>query len=196
MTTANSRTAEHDISPIFLERWSPRAFTGESISEGELRTLFDAAHWAPSSFNSQPWRFIYARRDNAHWDKFLGLLTEFNRSWAKAASAIVFIVSSETFIPPGKLEPAALRTHAFDAGAAWGYLALQASLSGWAAHGVAGIEWDKINEALNVPKGFTVQAGIIIGKQGPKESLPEGLQAREKPSDRQPVSELAFEGGF
>jgi len=194
MTTANSRTADHEISPIFLERWSPRAFTGEAISETELRTMFEAARWAPSSYNSQPWRFVYARRDNAYWDKLLSLLIPFNQSWAKTGSAIVFIVSTGTM--PGKEGPVPSRSHAFDTGAAWGYLALQASLMGWQAHGMVGIEWDRVNTELNLPEGYQVLAGVAIGKQGPATLLPEALQAREHPSPRNPVVDFVVEGGF
>jgi nitroreductase len=194
MTTANSRTAEHPVEPIFLERWSPRAFTGEAISEHELRTMFEAARWAPSSYNSQPWRFVYARRDNAYWDKLLNLLIPFNQSWAKTASAIVFIVSTGTM--QGKEGPVPSRSHAFDTGAAWGYLALQATFMGWQAHGMVGIEWDRVNAELNLPEGHQVMAGVAIGKQGPASMLPEALAAREVPSQRIPVTEFAFEGGF
>ncbi|HTQ72593.1 MAG TPA: nitroreductase family protein [Acidocella sp.] len=196
MTSANSRTADHPIEPIFLERWSPRAFTGEEISEHTLRTMFEAARWAPSSYNSQPWRFLYARRDNAHWDKFLGLLNPFNQSWAKTASAIVFIVSSETMAVPGKDTPVPSHSHSFDAGAAWAYLALQATFLGWQAHGMAGIEMERVYTDLNVPAGYRVECGVVIGRQGPKTLLPEALQAREAPSGRKPLSEIAFEGGF
>lgn len=194
MTTANSRTADHPIDKIFLERWSPRAFTGEAISEHDLRTMFEAARWAPSSYNSQPWRFVYARRDNAYWGKLLGLLIPFNQSWVKAASAIVFMVSTGTM--PGKDGPVPSRSHAFDTGAAWAYLALQATMMGWQAHGMVGVEWEKIDAALKLPAGYSVQAGVAIGKQGPATLLPEALQQREHPSPRIPVTELAFEGGF
>ncbi len=195
MITANNRTADHPIEDIFLKRWSPRAFTGEAISEAELRTMFEAARWAPSSFNAQPWRFLYARRDNAHWDKFLGLLNPFNQSWAKTASALVFIVSEETMEIQGKGHVPSY-SHSFDAGAAWGYLALQAAFMGWHAHGMGGIEYDKIYTTLNIPKGMRVEAGVAIGKQGPKTLLPESLQAGETPSPRRPVQEIAIEGGF
>ena len=83
MTNANSRTADYPIDPMFLERWSPRAFTGEPISETDLLTMLEAARWAASSYNSQPWRFIYARRDTPHWDRFLDLLVPHNQSWVK-----------------------------------------------------------------------------------------------------------------
>jgi nitroreductase len=194
MTSTNARTADHPIEPIFLARWSPRAFTGEAISETELRTMLEAARWAPSSYNSQPWRFVYARRDNAYWDKLLGLLIPFNQSWAKTASALVFIVSSGTM--QGKDGPVPSRSHAFDTGAAWGYLALQAALMGWQAHGMVGIEWDRVKDGLNLPEGYQVMAAAAIGKQGPATLLPEALQAREFPSSRNPVTDFAVEGGF
>jgi len=89
MTTANSRSTDYPIDPLFLQRWSPRSFTAAPISEYDLMTILEAARWAPSAFNSQPWRFIYARRDTAHWPKLLGLLTQSNQLWAKNASALI-----------------------------------------------------------------------------------------------------------
>lgn len=196
MTVENPRVADHPINKVFTDRWSPRAYTGEAISTAELMTLLEAARWAPSSYNSQPWRFIYARRDNAHWDKFLGLLNPFNQSWAKTASAIVFVVSEETMVVPGKDGRAPSWSHSFDAGAAWGYLALQAQMSGWHAHGMVGIEMDKIRTELAIPDGVRIECGVVIGKLGPATLLPEGLAAREVPSPRKPLAEIAFEGSF
>ena len=101
MTTSNSRKADRPIDPIFLDRWSPRGFTESEISQVELETLFEAARWAPSAYNSQPWRFIYARRNGKGWDTLLGLLNPFNQSWAQRAAALVFVVSKTTMQPPG-----------------------------------------------------------------------------------------------
>src|ERR1700712_1985503 len=120
------RAADYPIDRLFIDRWSPRAFTGEAISETELFSLFEAARWAPSSYNSQPWRFFYARRDTAHWDRFLDLLIPYNRSWAQHAAALIFVVSKSTMLPPGKTTEIPSHSHSFDAGAAWGSLALQA----------------------------------------------------------------------
>lgn len=192
----NPRVADHPIEPIFLERWSPRAFTGEGISEHTLRTMFEAARWAPSSYNSQPWRFIYARRDNAHWDKLLGLLNEFNQSWAKTASAIVFIASAEQMHVTGKEETVPSYSHSFDAGAAWGYMALQAAYMGWAAHAMVGVDFERAYKELEVPKGYRIEVAVAIGRKGPTDLLPEGLQAREVPSDRKKLTEIANEGQF
>jgi nitroreductase len=196
MTTSNSRSATHPIDAQFLDRWSPRAYNGEAINEETLLTFIEAARWAPSSYNSQPWRFIYARRGTPNWERFLGFLNEFNRGWAQSASAIVIVVSKRTFLPPGAQQEVPSPTHSFDTGAAWGYLALQASLSGWQAHGMAGIERDKIRAELDIPEGYAVEAGIAIGRPGDKSTLPEALQARETPSPRNPLTAIAAEGRF
>ena len=196
MSTENPRIADHPANRIFLDRWSPRAFTGEAMPQSVLFTLFEAARWAPSSYNSQPWRFLYATRDSAHWDKFLGLLIEFNQSWAKTASALVFVISETTMVMPGKDARVPSHSHSFDAGAAWAYLALQASMLGWCAHGMVGLDFDRARSTLHVPEDCRIEAAVAIGKQGPKTMLPEMLQAREFPSPRKPVAEIALEGGF
>ncbi|MFM0246038.1 nitroreductase family protein [Paraburkholderia sediminicola] len=194
MTASNARTADHPIDRQFLNRWSPRAFTSAPIPEASLLTLLEAARWAPSSYNSQPWRFVYARRDTPHWEQFLGFLNDFNRSWAREAAAIVIVLSKSTFTPPGGAAEVPAPTHSFDTGAAWAYLALQASLSGWHAHGLAGIEREKIRQALAVPDVYSIEAGVAIGRAGDKASLPEALQAREVQSQRNSLTAIASEG--
>lgn len=196
MPTANSRAADYPIEAIFLERWSPRAFTGEAISDANLRTLFEAARWAPSSYNSQPWRFLYAKRDTPAFAKFLGLLIEFNQSWAKNASALVIVLSKKTFTPAGKTEAVASHSHSFDAGAAWGFLALQAWRSGYGTHAMTGFDIPRAAVELNVPDDYRVEAAVAIGRIGDKSILPEAVREREKPNSRNPQSDFVFEGGF
>jgi nitroreductase len=196
MTTANSRSSDYPIEAFFLERWSPRAFTGEPIPDADLNTIFEAARWAPSSYNSQPWRFLYARRDTPDFERFLGLLIEFNQSWAKNAAVLVIVLSKKTFTPPGKSEAAPTHSHSFDAGAAWGYLALQASRSGYAAHGMTGFDIPRAAVELNVPDDYRVEAAVAIGRIGDKSILPEPLRAREQPNGRDLQSAFVFEGGF
>ena len=196
MTSANSRTTQYPISEIFLNRWSPRAHANEEISAETLNTILEAAGWAPSAYNFQPWRFIYARKGTAHWDKLLGLLNEFNQGWAKSASALVFLRSKKASLPPGQTAEVPNPTHSFDAGAAWGYLALQASLLGWQAHGMAGIDRDKARVELGVPDDYSVEIAFTVGRVGDKNTLPEGLRARETPSPRKPLAEIAAEGKF
>lgn len=196
MTTANSRTADHPVDALFLERWSPRAFTAEPILQPELMTLFEAARWAPSSYNSQPWRFLYARRDTEPWPRFLGLLNAYNQSWAKGAAALVILVSKTTLLPTGAEKEVPSRTHSLDAGAAWANLALQATRLGWAAHGMAGFDVARTAAELGVPSDYRVEAAIAIGRPGDKSLLPDALQARERPSGRLPLSQLVREGRF
>jgi nitroreductase len=196
MIQFQGRTSDHDIEKLFIERWSPRAFTGEAMPQAALLRLFEAARWAPSSYNSQPWRFLYAHRDTPAWPTFLGLLGEFNQSWARHASVLVIAISKTTMRPPGKDTDVPSHSHSFDTGAAWQNLALQASAMGWYTHGMTGFDIPRAAVALHVPAGYRVEAAIAIGRLGDKASLPEMLQAREAPSERNPVESFAFEGGF
>ena len=196
MTTANGRQSDYPIDPLFLERWSPRAFTAESIAQTDLLTMIEAARWAASSYNSQPWRFLYARRETAHWDKFLGLLVPFNQSWAVHASALVVLVSNSVMRPPGAERDVPSHSHSHDAGAAAACFALQATRMGWQAHGMVGFDIDRAFAELNVPQGYRVEAAYAVGKVGDKSRLPEAMQARETPNTRRPLGEIALEGGF
>ncbi|MDX3928427.1 MAG: nitroreductase family protein [Shinella sp.] len=196
MTTSNSRTSEHPVSTLFLDRWSPRAFTGESMSEEALLSLFEAARWAPSASNLQPWRFVYAHRETGHWETLLGILNEGNQRWAKNAAVLAIIISKTHNRSEATGELRASYTHAFDAGAAWYALALQATLCGLHAHAMGGIDRDKAMQVLEIPDGFRVEAAVAIGKIADREILPEDLRARENPSQRKPVAEFAFEGRF
>ena len=186
------RKADHSIDKLFLDRWSPRAMSGEAISDADLRVLFEAARWAPSSYNSQPWRMLYARRDTPQWPLLFDLMVEFNQSWTKNAAALVLFVSRETFEHNGKPAP----THSFDCGAAWMSLALQGELKGCVVHGMQGFDYDRAKTALGIPDGYRVEAMAAIGKPAPKESLPKEMQAREVPSDRKPLAEILCEGKF
>ena len=193
----NNRTSAYAVDPIFLNRWSPRAFDPAAvISDHELMTIFEAAHWAPSSFNSQPWRFIYARRDTPEWSRLFDLLVPMNQSWAARASALVVLVSATTAQPPGAPGPIPSYSHSLDAGAAWAYLALQATQLGWHAHAMAGWDVERAPTVLEVPPGYRVETVIAIGRLGDKSVLPPPLQEREKPNGRRPVEELVMEGRF
>jgi len=187
------RKADHDISPLILNRWSPRSMTGETMSNEELLPLFEAARWAPSSYNGQLWRFVIARRENARdWDKFFGLLAPANQAWAKNAAVLVVVASRKLFEFNGK--PSV--THSFDAGAAWENLALEAARRGLVAHGMEGFDYARAREQLGVPAEFEVNAMLAIGKRAPKERLPEKAREMEEPNQRRPLREILFEGGF
>lgn len=188
-----NRETDTALDPLFLNRWSPRAFDGSVMPADDLRTILDAGRWAPSSFNYQPWRFLYATRDDAaNWARFLDLLIPFNAIWAKEASVLLFILSETTMGSPDKPS----HSHSFDAGAAWSAIALQSTLIGYHAHGMVGIDMDKTRTELGVPDGFRIEAAVAIGRMGDPASLPEKLQAREEPSNRKPLEEIAYSGNF
>ena len=186
------RKADYDIHPIILNRWSPRSMTGEELTDDELMQLFEAARWAPSSYNAQLWRFLYAKRNTENWDTFLNLLVEGNKMWAKNAAVLVVVISRKNFEHNDK--PAI--THIFDAGAAWENLALEATKKGIVTHGMEGFDYDKARKVLEIPDNFDVLAMIAIGKRGKKEDLPEKMQEMESPSTRRPLNEIVIEGKF
>ena len=192
MKGSEVRTSDYPIDTLFLDRWSPRAMSGESIDERELLTLFEAAHWAPSSGNSQPWRFLYARRDTEQWQEFFDLLAEGNRTWCHKAAALVVFLSRTTHEQTGR----SLVTHSYDTGAAWMSMAFQGWLRGLVVHGMAGFDYARARTTLNVPDDFTVEAMAAIGRPGPKEDLPPQHLQREVPSTRRPVTELVFRGRY
>ena len=186
----SARDAEAPADPQFINRWSPRAFNGEPLSQAQVTSLVEAARWAPSCFNSQPWRFVYAIKDSQHWPAMLKLLMDMNQTWAQHAGALIAVVSRNTF--QGNNNPAP--THSFDTGAAWMSLALQAQTMGLASHAMWGIEHNDIPKALNLPDNMQIQAIVAVGEPGNKDDLPEPLQEREQPSPRKALAELMFEG--
>lgn len=185
------RQADHGIDPIFLNRWSPRAFSSEPIDDETLLRAFEAARWAPSSFNEQPWRFVIARTI-ADRQRFVEFLFPANQAWAKYAPVLIVVVAKKTFSHNGSPNSVAV----FDAGTAWGYLSLGASQAGLITHGMAGFDRDKARETLRIPDDYEVAAVIAMGKRGDKAQLPPEVQARELPSGRRPVTESIMEGGF
>lgn len=186
------RESQYPVAPWFLDRWSPRAFKPVQLTDEQLMTIFEAARWAPSSYNNQPWRFIYAHRQTSSWEKLFGLLVDFNKQWAQHASVLVVMVSKDSFDFNGKPS----RTHSFDAGAAWMSLALQASAMDLYAHGMEGFNYERAKKELGVPEGYTVEAMCAIGYLGDVASLPADMQQREEPSDRKPLTALVAEGSF
>jgi nitroreductase len=190
------RQPDHPVDSLFLRRWSPRAFDAAGMPEEDLLTMFEAARWAPSAFNSQPWRFLYALREDEDWERFLGLLIPWNRSWAHGASALVYILSDSLPFTDKAGQPATSHTHSFDAGAAWACFALQASAMGYQAHGMSGVEFERVREALAVPDRYRIEAAAVVGRLGDPATLPDKLRARETPSGRRPVVEFAFRGNF
>ena len=186
------RKSDYPIQSFILDRWSPRAMTGESISSDELMRLFEAARWAPSSFNAQQWRALYARRETEHWPEFLGLLLEGNKTWAQNAAVLVVFISGKDFEHNGK--PSI--THSYDCGAAWENFALQGFSQGLVVHGMQGFDYERARTELKIPDEFQIEAMAAVGKPGDPSLLPEKLRAKESPNDRRKLSESICEGAF
>ncbi|ALF89412.1 MULTISPECIES: nitroreductase family protein [Ralstonia solanacearum species complex] len=190
------RLADHPIAPLFLARWSPRAYDARPMPQADLLSLLEAARWAPSAYNYQPWRFLYARRDDAHWADFLGLLVPANGDWAQHAAALVFVLSDTLFDPDDAADAVPSRSHSFDAGAAWAQLALQAVHLGYHARAMAGVDYARARAVLNVPERFHIEIAVAVGRRGPAALLPVPLQPHEGPTPRRALDELAFSGRF
>jgi nitroreductase len=183
------RESKYDIDPIFLNRWSPRALERE-MDEEELMALFEAARWAPSSYNNQHWRFLYATPEDEEWETFVDLMGDFNAEWASEGFALVLVVSKTSFDHNGE----AARTHSFDTGAAWENLALEAARRDLVAHGMQGFDYEAAREELDVPEGFEVEAMIAIGSRGDESEL--GEDFRVEPNGRKNLDEIVSRGGF
>lgn len=180
------------VESLIQKRWSQRAMSGEPLSDKELMTLFEAARQAPSSFNSQPWRFIYAKKNSSYWESFFDLLVEFNKQWACNASALVIIISRKNFEHNEKYSP----THSFDTGAAWENLALQGYAMELVVHGIAGFNYEKAKSLLSIPDFYQIEAMCAIGKKGKIEQLPDAIQKQEHRREKKPLKDLVSEGSF
>jgi nitroreductase len=192
MTKFLNRESTYPILPLILSRVSYRAFSEERLTEDELMALFEAARWAPSSYNNQPWRFVYARRGEKEWDTLFNVLIDVNKSWCNKADTLVAVISRNTFEHNNK--PA--RTSHFDTGSAWMSLALEAHSKNILTHAMEGFDYDALKKNLQIPDHFTVEAMIARGKLGNKEELPEELRKREVPSTRKPLTEIIAKGAF
>lgn len=193
----DERKPDHPINPIFHERWSARSFTGDTMPEADILTMFEAARWAHSAANRQPWRFSYALRGDANFDQFVHFLDDGNREWAHKAAAVVIVLSARRTKPTDGSAPRNIGTHSLDTGCALQSFTLQAAMLGYVAHPMAGVLPEKIREELGISdEDYKVECGVAIGRLAPKEELPERFQDREKKSPRRPLSETAFRGDF
>ncbi len=187
-----TRKTTYEINPLFINRWSSRSFESYDINDKELFALFEAARWAPSSFNNQPWRFIYAKRGSVHWNTLFELLDDYNKEWCSDASALMVVIAKKTFDHNGSPMP----TNQFDTGSAWENLALQAVSQGLATHAMAGFDHKKAQKNLDIPNEYDVLAMVVVGKRGSKEKLSPALKEREMPNGRKSLSEIIMEGRF
>ena len=193
----NKRVAQYPILPMILDRWSTRAFDPSTeVSTGELAVLFEAARWAPSAFNVQPWHFVYALRGKQNWEAMKDLLIPFNQAWAACAGALV-CVCSETDAP-GKAagERVPSYSHSFDTGAAWAMFALQAHSTGLSTHAMTGFDVDRAQRELGLPTNVRPEAIVAVGRPGASSNLATGLRERDIPSDRRQIESFVHRGTF
>jgi nitroreductase len=184
---------EVPVHALIRDRWSPRAFGQEPVSAGTLRALFEAARWAPSSNNEQPWAYIVATKDDAqNFAKMLGVLVEFNASWAKHAPVLALSVAH---VNTSQGKPNRVALH--DVGSATAQLTFEANARGLLVHQMAGFDMEKARQTFAIPADWEPVAAIALGYPGDPASLPEKLREREvAPRTRKPLSEFVMSGGW
>jgi nitroreductase len=184
--------SDHPIHDLIRTRWSPRAFSDQHVSDETLRSLFEAARWAPSSSNEQPWAFLVSRKgDGSNHEKMLSTLVEFNQTWAKNAPVLVIAVSQLAFAKNSTPN----RNAFYDTGAAVALLSIEATAQGLFVHQMAGFDPQKAREAFQIPAGWEAISAFTIGHPGDPASLPETLREREQaPRARKPLSDFVMSG--
>lgn len=186
-----SRAPDYEIESLLYERWSPRSMTGERLSEDEFMPLFEAARWAPSSMNRQPWRYRYATRQGDDWEAFLDLLYDGNRRWAQDASLLVLVLSLQRTEDGDSIHDGSFAT-----GASWQNLALEGTRRGLAVHPMLGFDREAARESLDVPEDLRIECVTAVGPKAAESELDEELRDRETASGRKPLSEIVAAGGF
>jgi nitroreductase len=192
MKNMKTTPADYPILDVIRDRWSPRAFDSTPISEFELKTLFEAARWASSSMNEQPWRFIYAHRGEEAFEKIASALNEGN-AWAKEAPVLMLTVARSTFSRNDRPNVAALH----DVGLAVANFSIQATSLGLALHQMGGLDKTRAAELFGIGGPYQVVTAIALGRPGSPDVLPDPLRERElKPRERNKVEDFAFHGTF
>jgi nitroreductase len=186
------RKTDLKINDIFWKRWSPRALSEEGLSQDLVFQVLEAARFAPSSFNEQPWRFIYSLSPSQPFFDILNCLVEFNQTWAKRAGALIVILSKKNFSHNNQVN----QTADFDTGAAWQNLGLQASLLNLVAHGMSGVNFEKLRNTLKVSQDYNIIAVVALGHPGDINDLPEDLKKQEEPSSRLDLSKIISQDKF
>ncbi len=187
----NSRKAAAEIEPMFTERWSSRSFSGKQLTEDQIASLFEAAHWAPSTGNGQPWLFVYAT-DGPDRERLNTVLYEGNARYAPKAPLFVLV-----FARVVKEDGGAIRTGHFDTGAAWMALALQANRMGLNSRAMGGIDLDLAYDVAGVSRDhFETVCAIAIGERGTDDDLHPRMAEQNFANGRKDVSEIAFRGRY
>jgi nitroreductase len=185
-------STEHAIHNLISHRWSPRAFDPKPVPIDALRSLFEAARWAPSSSNEQPWAYLVATKDNAEeFEKLTSVLVEFNANWAKHAPVLALAVYEKNFAKNNSPN----RNGEYDTGAATAMLCIEATARGLFVHQMAGFDPEKARELYGIPAGWEAIAAMAIGYPGDASKLPAPLDAREvAPRERKPIREFVMTG--
>ncbi len=183
-------TPDHPIHELITKRWSPYGFVDKPVAREDLLALFEAARWAASSYNEQPWSYIVGTREQPEqFERVLSCLVEGNQAWARAAPVLALGVISLTFKRNGK--PNAAAEH--DLGLASGNLCFEATKRGLYLHQMIGILPDKAREVFGIPDGYSAKTGLAIGYRAEPEKLPETLRERDlAPRQRNPIKEFVF----
>lgn len=183
------RRPDADVDPRFPDRWSPRAFAPDPVPEADLEAIFEAARWAPSAMNEQPWVLVYAA-EAAPRGRLLDALVPFNQVWARHAPVLVLVATRRHFARNGQPN----RWAAFDAGAAWMALALAARARGLHTHSMGGFDADAALQTCGLdPEQYEALAVVALGRRAAPATLPEELRDREQPSERKPLADVAYD---
>jgi nitroreductase len=194
LTNEKIAATDHPVHDLIRRRWSPYAFDTRPVSQADLRSLFEAARWAPSSYNEQPWSYIVATKDDpGEFERLLACLVEGNQVWAKQAPVLALGVVSLKFTRNGKENRAAVH----DLGLAAGNLVLEATARGLVVHQMIGILPDKARETYRIPEGHEAWTGIAVGYEGDQAALPASLRERDfAPRQRKKLHEFVFTGSW
>jgi nitroreductase len=185
---------ELNLHPVLKKRWSPRSFqAGRPVEPEKLERLFEAARWAPSSFNEQPWRFIVGRKGDETWDRIHASLAEFNRKWAHLAPVLVVSLGKKTYTKNGRDN----KVFPYDVGASVAHMTFQAYSEGLVMHQMGGFDKDRVREAFGVPDDYEPKTAIAIGYQDePERLIPEMEESERAPRSRKVLEELVFSKSF
>lgn len=183
------RQYNHEILKEIKDRWSPRAFSSEPVLKEDLEAIMEAARYAPSCFNEQPWRFIIGVDEGI--ETMRSLLLPKNHKWASHAPVLILIVSKSTFAYNGKENS----YHKFDAGTAWGFLSLEATRRGYYTHAMAGFKKKAAREVLGLSEEYVPIAMVALGRPGDIKDLDEEFRENEQPNTRKPINEIVFKVG-
>jgi nitroreductase len=185
-------STDYPVHELLAARWSPYAFQDRPVPDADLLSLFEAARWAASSFNEQPWTYLVATKENPdQFQQLLSCLIEFNQVWAKAAPVLALGVVSLRSARNGQVNRAAVH----DLGLAAGNLLVEATARGLCVHQMLGILPDKARQVFELPDGYEAWTGLAIGYRGDPTALPDALQERERaPRQRKPLRQFIFSG--